>query len=294
MTLEMKNLTPLVTVIIPSYNHEKYIQESLEGIKRQTYANIEFFVVDDGSKDNSVELLQKLQPEYNFQLILQKNRGLCKTLNSIVRQRATGKYISICASDDIWEPKKLEWQVNFMESNPEYGMCYGKAITINENSEPVKSYTNENVKGGYIFDSLLVREFHPPVSYMYRADVLEKVGYWREDMALDDFYMNLKIAEEYPIGFIDEFIFSYRIHDENTAKRNPLRIFTSQRTIIDQYKHKEVYRKAVSEWHFRRFYHCSSYTKTKLNALVSLFYSLKYINRKEFRKAVYRMIAEWK
>jgi len=74
MTLEMKNLTPLVTVIIPSYNHEKYIQESLEGIKRQTYANIEFFVVDDGSKDNSVELLQKLQPEYNFQLILQKNQ----------------------------------------------------------------------------------------------------------------------------------------------------------------------------------------------------------------------------
>ena len=114
MTLEMKNLTPLVTVIIPSYNHEKYIQESLEGIKRQTYANIEFFVVDDGSKDNSVELLQKLQPEYNFQLILQKNRGLCKTLNSMLgkgRQENISAFAHrmISGSPKSWNGRLISW-----------------------------------------------------------------------------------------------------------------------------------------------------------------------------------------
>jgi alpha-1,3-rhamnosyltransferase len=290
----MNQNMPLVSVIMPSYNHEKYIRQSIEGIAAQTYTNFEFIVVDDGSKDNSVQILQELKGKYNFQLILQQNKGLCPTLNNITKEKAKGKYISVCASDDIWTPEKLELQVNFMEQNPQYGICFGKAYTIDENSQPVTSYVNRNLKGGYIFDDLLVRSFHPPVNYLYRADVLKDVGYWREDVILDDFYMNLKIAEKYPFGFLDEFLFSYRVHSENTAKRNPLRIYNSQRSIIDQYKSSAVYNKAIAEWHFRRFYECSAYKKTKLNAIRSMFYSLGYFNRREFKKGIYKLITEWR
>ena len=84
---------PLVSVIIPSYNHAEYIQENILSVVNQTYPNIQLIVVDDGSTDDSISILKNLKKEYDFELYLQVNKGLCSTVNHSHHDLAKGKYI---------------------------------------------------------------------------------------------------------------------------------------------------------------------------------------------------------
>lgn len=104
---------PLVSVIIASYNHEKYIEASIASVAAQTYRNVELLVVDDGSSDGSVELLRGLQAKYGFDLRVQQNQGLSRTLNEAIA-RARGNLIVPFGSDDIMLPQRLEKQVAHM------------------------------------------------------------------------------------------------------------------------------------------------------------------------------------
>src|ERR1700749_4411087 len=98
----MQNENPLVTVVIACYNHEKYIRQSIESVINQTYKNISFYVIDDGSKDKSFEIIEELSKKYGFVAIRQENKGLCATINYSIKEYARGKYISFLASDDYW------------------------------------------------------------------------------------------------------------------------------------------------------------------------------------------------
>ncbi len=124
--IEENNL-PLVSVVVPCYNHEKYVKETIESIINQTYKNIELIVIDDGSKDNSVQVIQEMADKHGFTFVHRPNKGLSATLNEGIRL-SKGKYFCAIASDDILMLEKIEKQVTFMEANPEYGMCYGKIL----------------------------------------------------------------------------------------------------------------------------------------------------------------------
>lgn len=108
---------PLVSVIIASYNHEKYIEASIASVAAQTYRNVELLVVDDGSSDGSVELLRGLQAKYGFDLRVQQNQGLSRTLNEAIA-RARGNLIVPFGSDDIMLPQRLEKQVHTCGTSP--------------------------------------------------------------------------------------------------------------------------------------------------------------------------------
>ena len=111
--------TPLVTVIVPSYNHKRFIIQCLDSIKDQTYPNIQWIVVDDGSKDGSQELLKEKQNYYGYELYLQENKGLSATLTDMIKNYGKGKYVACCASDDAWLPDKIKIQVEYMEEHPD-------------------------------------------------------------------------------------------------------------------------------------------------------------------------------
>ncbi len=111
---------PLVSIIVPSYNHARYINQCIESIYQQTYQYFELIVIDDGSKDNSKEVLIDLHNKYEFTLVFQENQGVAYTLNRGIKEFAIGKYITFCASDDYWVIDKLEKQVVFMENNQFY------------------------------------------------------------------------------------------------------------------------------------------------------------------------------
>lgn len=113
--VRMAEVLPVVSVIIPSYNHARYVRDAVRSVADQIREgfSLELIVIDDGSKDGSVELLRGLQQsgEFDFKLVVKDNEGLCRTLNRAVREHSTGQYISVIASDDMWEPGKLARQL---------------------------------------------------------------------------------------------------------------------------------------------------------------------------------------
>ena len=127
----------LVSVLIPLYNHEKYINECLNSIKNQTYDNLELIIINDGSSDNSEQVV-KLWIENNKNLdityISQENQGVTKTLNKMIGL-AKGKYITLCASDDILTTESIEKRVDFLRNNSLLEACIGDANVIGTNSE---------------------------------------------------------------------------------------------------------------------------------------------------------------
>lgn len=125
----MTQQQPLVSVIIASYNHGRYIEESILSVLGQTYPNIELLVVDDGSKDDSVERIRRLQAEHGFDFQVQQNQGLTATLNGAIA-RAKGSLIAPFGSDDIMLPERIAIQVAYMQDKPKVGICAGNIELI--------------------------------------------------------------------------------------------------------------------------------------------------------------------
>jgi len=210
--------SPLVSVIIPSYNHAPYIQECILSIVNQTYKNIEIIVIDDGSTDNSKEILEELQKRWGFRLEFQANQGLSKTLNKAIRS-AKGKYINTLASDDFLDLDKVERQVAYLENHPECSFVFGKVRMVDEQSRIIEGLTIvdpvrdpvESVK----FASLLERNCIPVASVMYTKEIWEKCGGYNENALVEDFDFCLKVAYRSKIAYIDEYFANYRWHGRN-------------------------------------------------------------------------------
>lgn len=258
-------LTPLVSVIVPSYNHEKYITQCIESIINQSYKNIELIVIDDGSTDTSVEILNNLSRKYNFRFIVQKNIGLSATLNKGIIEFSTGKYITFCASDDFWAKEKLEKQVDFLEENSNYPMCFSSCYYVDKMSQ-ILDYeflykTEKQFKSGLLFEDLLLLKYHLPVSYMFTKEILMEVNYFPTNMICEDFYMNLKISEKYPIGYIDERLIYYRFQLNSNSRTK--QIIDSQKEIIDTYEKHRSYPQALFNWKLRALNAFSSHSSLK-------------------------------
>ena len=124
------NNKDLVSIITPAYNCEKYISETIESVLEQTYANWEMLIIDDGSTDNTINIIKSynddrirvIQNQANIGAALSRNRGL---------KEARGKWIAFLDSDDLWYPKKLEGQIAFMVQN-NYGFTYTEYIEMDE------------------------------------------------------------------------------------------------------------------------------------------------------------------
>jgi alpha-1,3-rhamnosyltransferase len=292
----MMNSLPLVTVAVPSYNHERFIEECIDSIIAQTYKNIDLIVVDDGSTDRSPEMLKTLQSKYGFKLFLQTNQGLPKTLNNIIKDYTHGIYFSICASDDYWLPTKIEKQVAFMEANPIYPMCYGKTYYVNTESEILDKYNivNNSLKGGWLFNDILLFKIHPPVNYLYRTAIFDEVGCYDENILAEDYYMNLKISRKYPIGFLDEYLGFYRMQEKQFKIAGYNKVADSHLMTIEGYRAYPFYKKAKNIVYLRKFNMLSGFAKYKKEALVNLIKSMPFFYKIVFLKAFLKLFISWK
>ena len=276
MLFDMKKSECLVTVIIPAYNHEKYIIECLESIHQQTYRDFQWIVVDDCSKDRTPIILKENQSKYGYQLILhKKNLGISATLTEALKNYVKGKYVTICASDDVFMPNKVEKQLNYMEEHPQYGMCYSRSIMMNEQSECLLYKDNCKYKSGYIFKEVLCRDFFMGICTMFRTDVLREVGYFKEGVIAEDYYIYALIAQKYEIGFLDMYLNKYRVA-EMSSKRDPWILVQSHRQTVELFKDTEIYLEAIREWEVRSSIILARYRKYKKKAVI---YCLKNLNR---------------
>ncbi|WP_439860724.1 glycosyltransferase [Pseudomonas sp. MBLB4136] len=230
----MSENQPLVTVIIASYNHAPYIEACIQSVLRQTYPNVELLVIDDGSKDDSVERIRRLQAEHDFDFQVQQNQGLTHTLNAAIK-RAKGSLIVPFGSDDIMLEERLAKQVSYMEGKPEVGICAGNIELIDAQGElfPEKRQRRDVPFRRLDFDDVFMeRKPYPPApTLMFRKEALEKVGGFDPEIRLEDLLIELKITHAgYYIDCLGEVLARYRKHASNSYKNHRFMIDSILRT----------------------------------------------------------------
>lgn len=270
---------PLVSIIIPSYNHEKYIEECILSIINQTYENIELIVIDDGSTDSSNIILTKLQQQYNFIYIHRPNQGLINTLNEAIHL-AQGEFVSWMGSDDFFVPEKTQLQINFFNANPDFALCYGKMTFIDNNSKIIKEAKSNSFAAGYVLPKLLYKCFIPLPTIMVKKDILLQYGF-DERFFLEDYPLWLKIAKSYKVGYVNETLTYYRLHGSN-ASANLIKMVREVERILDDWKDEPEYNKAIKKWYLRWFYdlartdHFDETYEYMIKALPGSFYHPRY------------------
>ncbi|MDY7567729.1 glycosyltransferase [Pseudomonas sp. RTC3] len=238
---------PRVTVIIASYNHGPYIEQSILSVLNQTYPHIELLVIDDGSKDDSVERIRRLQTRYGFDFRVQQNQGLTHTLNDAIA-RSTGSLIAPFGSDDIMLPERIATQVAYMQDKPEVGICAGniELIDAEGNLFPEKRQRREVPFRRLDFDDMfLERKPYPPApTLLIRREALEKVGGFDPDIRLEDLLIELKITHAgYFIDGLSVLMARYRKHATNSYKNHRFmidNILRSYALFSDHPRYEEV------------------------------------------------------
>lgn len=254
---------PLVSVLIPAYNHENYIQETIESIINQTYPNIELIILDDGSKDKTWEKITELKPKCENRFVkihfeTKQNEGTCITLNKLLKL-SSGEFVYIIASDDLAKPQAIEKEVKFLQDNPDYALAVGdneyvdfmgkqifrtqKAFTSNIKNakyKTVKEFLSSKLKIDFLSDDFgsyktLYKENYIPNGYLIRKNIFETIGNFTKNAPLEDFWLMLQISKYKKMKYIDEILFSYRIHDTNTIGNSTrMRELTTQTRNYEQ------------------------------------------------------------
>lgn len=219
---------PLVSIIVPVYNGEKHLRESLDSIVAQTYPNLEILVMDDASTDSTPEIIASYGDRLKYYR-QEQNKRQYQNVNEAL-QMVAGEYIAIYHADDVYEPKIVEREVKFFQKHPEVGAVFCHDIFINSEGYkygqlmiPPEIRRLETLDYPTIFNALLTHKnrFFPAPSSMVRTSVYKDVGGYRAaefDIA-SDLEMWLRIARKYRIGILPEYLFRYRHGHGNWTQR---------------------------------------------------------------------------
>ncbi len=212
---------PLVTVIISSFNHAPYIEQSIRSVLEQSYAKVELLVVDDGSTDDSVQRIRALQEIHGFDFRVQKNQGLTRTLNAAI-DRAGGDYIAPFGSDDVMMRDRLSLQMAHIIDKPEVGICAGNIELMQADGSPYpeKRKVEHPFRRMNFEDVFLERKpFAAAPTMLIRKDALAKVGGFNPAIRLEDLYIQLKITHAgYCIDALGVVLARYRKHPTNSYR----------------------------------------------------------------------------
>jgi glycosyltransferase involved in cell wall biosynthesis len=211
---------PRVTVIALCYNHAAFLIECLNSIRAQTFRDFELIVTDDCSKDGSQDLIARWlhdnMPDAAF-IRHQENRGLCRTLNEAI-ERSRGEFISMIATDDVWEVDKIERQVAFVDSQPaDVAVVFSDASRIDVAGRRLDPdfiafhAPGWVMRSGNIFPLLVERNFIPAMATLIRRSALEAVGGYDERLSFEDYDMWLRLASRFPFAFCDGLVACYRL-----------------------------------------------------------------------------------
>lgn len=194
-----------ISVIIPTYNRAKKVVRAIESVLRQTYRDYEIIVFDDGSTDNTKEVVRAINDNRLVYISGNKNRGAGAARNEGVRY-AQGKYIAFLDSDDEWLPDKLEKQIEYIACHPEVGMVYGKMHVIKGEKEgDFPNNTTEGELEGDIYSWLLRRNTIGAPTMFIKKECFDAIGGFDESLnCLEDWEFSVRFAKEYRIGYIDE------------------------------------------------------------------------------------------
>ena len=208
---------PKVSVIIPTYNREEFITETINSVLNQTYKDFEIIVVDDGSTDNTKQKLESFK--LKIKLIEQKNSERAIARNNGVRN-SKGEYLAFLDSDDVWIKNKLEKQVELLDSKPEVILTYGQSLRINEHGQKIK-IAKRQIEGysGEVFENLLLRNFIASPTPIIRREYFDKTeGFQTKYIPYEDWEFWLRFSLLGKFYFFNNPFAYYRIHKNQSVK----------------------------------------------------------------------------
>ena len=216
---------PTVSVFMMTYNHEKYITQALEGIMMQrTNFDFEIVIGEDCSIDNTRKIVLEFAGKYpgKFKCLMhEQNIGVVANQLATLKE-CSGKYIALCEGDDFWtDPRKLQKQVDFLESNPNYVLIHTNKAVLHNN----KLHTDNSlqIKSGFIFEDLMLLPLICTLTVLGKADILKdslarvslliKIKKW----LMGDLPLWLDIAQTYQIAYLNDVTGVYRLLDESAS-----------------------------------------------------------------------------
>lgn len=213
---------PKVSVIIPTYNYAKYLPETIDSVLRQTYQDLEIIVIDDGSTDNTKEIIQRyIRSSDKIKYILQENKGPAAARNRGIKE-AKGEYIAFLDSDDIWVTEKLDIQASYLEQNKDIFFLYAKADVLNEHGKKIgiKPESNQH----HEFKKLIFEwGYFPTATVMIRKECFDKVGFFSEDLRImEDIHLWIRISRHYKMHGMDQILGIYHRHSNNVTLNKEL------------------------------------------------------------------------
>ena len=232
-----------VSVNIPAYNEESFVEKSIESILSQDYDDFELLIIDDASRDNTAKIIKRYENHPKVRCYFRnRHKGIGFRRNELLGL-SRGKYISPHDADDVMLPGKLKRQVKFLDENPGIGVVYGKALMMNKKGHVLKDR-------GFGSDCRkswdLLRHVIPHCSAVIRKDKMQEIGGYTENTIADvDSDLFLKLAEVTKMHFINDFFYLYRVHKGNTYRFNKSRFkelkMIRNEAVKRRYKSRKVF-----------------------------------------------------
>ncbi len=207
-----------ISVIIPTYNRQRSLMRAIQSVLQQTCKDFELLVVDDGSTDDTQNLLSKIT-DSRVRIFRTENRGVSAARNLAIKE-AEGEWVAFLDSDDEWLPQKLERQIELLQKDSSLRWVHGEEIWI-RNGSRVNPMQKHKKSGGDIFINSLKLCCVSPSAVVLQKSLFAEVGYFREDFPVcEDYDLWIKLAERHPVGFVEEpLVVKYGGHEDQLSRK---------------------------------------------------------------------------
>jgi glycosyltransferase involved in cell wall biosynthesis len=224
---------PLVTVIIPCYNGEAFVEEAINSALAQTYNRVEVIVIDDGSTDRSAEIIQALPVRY----IYQENRGLTPSRNLGIKE-SRGSYIVFLDADDRLLPDAIKTGLDVLLRRPECAMTIGDHLFVREDGSYL-AHSRKEFRGSSHYEALLISNFIEMISsVLFRRSVFEAVGGFDTQLRVaEDYELYLRIARDFPVCCHTAVVAEYRQHKTNVSRNSELMLTLTLQVLKREARH---------------------------------------------------------
>ncbi len=222
-----------MSIVIPAYNHAKYVEKSILSVINQSYPNIELIVINDGSKDSTLEVIQNLRKKVDFIICNQENMGQCKTLNRGIREYSKGEYIGILASDDFWAKEKISLQMEKLIDNKSSNFCFSQAVKFSkENKINNKNIFPKECLSGNALRRVFLSQHVPAGTILFKRSLYDEVGGFDENLKEEDWDFVIKCASLTNFTSVNKPLLFYRLHGNNYSLRKRNLIFQQKALVL--------------------------------------------------------------
>ena len=228
-----------VDVIIPAFNAAKYLPTAIESVISQTFGDWQILLVDDGSTDNTAEVVAPFLDRLGSRIkyIHQNNRGLPAARNTAIRA-STSEFLALLDADDVWLPCRLEESLKALADRPQAGLAYGLIRAIDPENRPYGDVWagNSSDSVGKLATHIYTRKVELPCpTIIFRRQCIDEVGVFDEAMsATEDRDLWLRIAQRYEIAFVPKLLAYYRL-SPNSMSTDPQRMLQAQLQFISKH-----------------------------------------------------------